>query len=92
MKTMRNRLVLLCILSAVLVSGVNFATAKPAPLSQNQVTTAIIQPVVHGILLPEPELNAIIGGGTGCAQFYGCYYCCLDLWIIELCITVCFPW
>ncbi|MGB2866869.1 MAG: hypothetical protein WBD36_00335 [Bacteroidota bacterium] len=94
MKNTKNRIWVLCILSAILVSGVNFAAAKPAnvDLGQNRVTTAIMQQVDHGALLGDGELNAVVGGATGCARFYGCYYCCLDLWIIEICVTVCFPW
>lgn len=94
MKNTKARILLLCIFSAILVSGVNFAATKPIAVgsTQEQHMTGMPATAFAGIPLTDGELTAIVGGETGCSASGGCYRCCVDFWIIEICAGFCLPW
>lgn len=78
-----KRFILLLVMTALLVGLVGSSVAAMAP---NTATSVQLMPL---------EMQEIVGGDTGCFDFtvFGvrCVGCCLDLWIIEICIYACWP-
>ena len=94
MKNSIARILLICSLSAVLVSGVNVAALGQLQGKSNVNPAGIttMQPANQATVLGDEELLQIVGGETGCHWFddglsvnFGC---CLDLWLFELCFEV----
>ena len=94
MKTIIARALLICTLSAILVSGINVAAlGEPHGKSNSDpVAITMVQPGSQALVLGNEALQQIVGGATGC-HFVDdgasiTFGCCVNLWIFEVCFEI----
>lgn len=73
----------------LVLSTIFFSAVQPTVQADNNFSTSSVQ-------LTADTMSQIVAGndtGCGCIEFWGikCCYCCLDLWIFEICIGACWP-